>query len=88
MAHDKKLHFIAGLIISGLTGLAVIYLLKNDNLLVFMVSFGMSVLAGTGKEIYDSMNPDRHVADLYDAVYTFAGGLVAAIAVIAISALL
>ena len=34
------------------------------------------IAAAIGKEIYDSRHPDKHTADVWDAVATIAGGAV------------
>ncbi|KJD34533.1 hypothetical protein PK35_01715 [Tamlana nanhaiensis] len=50
---DQKKHFAAGAIISGIT-YPVIYSTTKRKGKAFFISFGASVLAGFGKEIYDS----------------------------------
>ncbi len=62
---DKANHLIYGLIIY------TVILPINIYLAMLMVVF-----AGVGKEVYDHMNRDEHVPDLYDAIYIVVGGLI------------
>lgn len=69
MAHDKKLHFITGLLLSLLVGA------------VWHPVAGLiaSVIAGAAKEIYDSTG--RGTVDALDFVATAAGGLIGFVAI-------
>jgi VanZ family protein len=62
---DKVMHFASGVILYA-------------GLLPFVgSSFALSivVLMAVGKEVYDSYYPDKHTADVWDAVATILGGL-------------
>jgi hypothetical protein len=65
MQHDKALHFIAGVLIFAVGHFASV-----------LIGLGLVVLAAIGKEVYDYINRDKHTPDLWDAVYTIAGGAV------------
>jgi len=65
---DKILHFIVGIfivILSSTFGLNKIF------------SFILVLIAGIGKEIYDSFYPSKHTVESYDAIATIVGGLLA-----------
>ncbi len=87
MAHDKKLHLIAGLAISLVTGILVSLLTKNP-MVIFTSSCLATVVAGAGKEIYDSFYPESHTVDKMDAIATFCGGLIGSTLALAIVSLL
>ena len=60
---DKTLHLLAGSTIAALVWpfgawLAVVAVL----------------VAAVGKEVYDKLHPDKHTADIWDAVATVMGG--------------
>ena len=63
---EKVVHFASGVILYA-------------GLLPFVgSSFALSivVLMAVGKEVYDSYCPDKHTADVWDAVATILGGLI------------
>ncbi len=75
MAPDKRLHFLAGLFISVITGL----------LWGHFVGFALGVAAGVGKEIVDRVLnkiaerkhlPPKHDVDIFDAAFTIFGAAV------------
>ena len=63
IARDKQLHFIAGLII-GLTAIFISW----------YCAYGLVLIAGVGKEVKDEIV--YHGFDVYDLLYTMAGGAV------------
>ena len=63
MAHDKKLHFIAGVVIAIVTG----YLTKD-----VYCGLAWAILAGLAKEVYDLY--DYGDFDLWDLAATCFGG--------------
>jgi uncharacterized protein YfiM (DUF2279 family) len=80
VANDKAEHFIAGVIISGVTRLVV----DETSLKPWQkraVSIGMAVLAGTLKELADSRHPRTHDASVKDAVCTYGGGVVGCVGI-------
>jgi uncharacterized protein YfiM (DUF2279 family) len=50
--------------------------MKHRVLVSTLLGFGMSVLAGAGKEYYDSRHPLNHTADVNDFLATAAGGAI------------
>ena len=64
IAHDKKLHFIAGAVIAGMVG----YFTSP------VTGFVAAALVGLIKELYDMRNPEKHTADVLDFVATLVGG--------------
>lgn len=75
---DKEQHFLAGYCLANVSnGLFQLLLpkdMKHRVLVSTLLGFGMSVLAGAGKEIYDAQNPKTHTADINDFMATAAGG--------------
>ena len=67
MPRDKVYHLVAGLVIGFLGGL-----------LHPLVGLGLAVAAGVGKEVYDKQAGGT--VEVMDAVATFGGGLVGALA--------
>ena len=67
---DKVLHFAAGLLISFFCGI----------ILYPIYGLGLACAAGVGKEVYDWVSVKylnkSHSVDVFDALATFAGGLV------------
>lgn len=61
--HDKALHFIAGILLFAVGNL-------------FSPSLGLflAILYGIGKEVWDSFG--NGTVDVYDALWTFGGGIV------------
>ena len=72
IAHDKKLHFIAGAVIAGMVG----YFTSP------VAGFVAAALVGLIKELYDMRHPARHTADVLDFVATVLGGMVVALILI------
>ena len=68
MAYDKKLHILAGFLISLIIG----YLFNP------IIGLQLSLLAGIGKEIYDYC--DHGGFDVFDMLATWCGGVVGYIA--------
>ena len=64
---DKVLHFIAGIVVAALF-IAAGY--PN-------IASLAAIVVGILKEVYDKKYPDKHTADVYDAVATGAGGIFA-----------
>ncbi len=77
---DKEQHFLAGYCIANISnGLFQLLLpkdMKHRVLVSTLLGFGMSVLAGATKEIYDAQNPKTHTADINDFLATAAGGAI------------
>ena len=70
---DKRKHVLAGTLISvGATKLCQYLIEEDDSLICALTGIGASVLAGIGKELYDSTG--RGNVDVMDAVYTFVPG--------------
>lgn len=65
MQHDKALHFIAGVLVFAV-----------GHFVSVLIGLGLVMLAAIGKEVYDYANRDKHTPDIWDAVYTLAGGAV------------
>lgn len=62
---DKVAHFASGVVLYA-------------GLLPFVgssLALSVVIMAAVAKEIYDSCNPDKHTADMWDAVATTLGGL-------------
>ena len=64
MALDKILHIGAGALIAGLA-----YLVWHN----LLIAFGLGLLAGVAKEVYDYFKPETHTTDVYDVLATAAG---------------
>jgi len=62
---DKKLHFMAGMLVT----MAVSWSSYPIALIVLL-------LVAAGKEIMDSRDPENHTADIWDFIVTLFGGLV------------
>lgn len=77
IAHDKKLHFIAGAVICLVVGLAVCP----------VVGFIAAAVVGMVKELYDTAHPETHTADPIDFLATAMGGAVVALVLIFIERL-
>lgn len=77
IAHDKKLHFIAGAVICLVVGLAVIP----------VAGFIVAAIVGMAKELYDTAHPKTHTADPIDFVATALGGAIVALVLIFIERL-
>jgi len=77
LATDKYMHFTTGYIMSSTT-YAFTYKFTESRQKAFWYSFGVSIAAGIGKELYD-----KHVKktrfDPKDATVTALGGLVGSI---------
>ena len=61
IAYDKKLHFLAGMVI------AIIFTLLADD----VTGFVAGVMAGLGKEVYDYYDYGSY--DYRDSIFTVAG---------------
>ena len=70
---DKKLHFAAGAIASGI-GYEYVYSKTKDKNKAFVAGILTSVLAGTAKETYDSFQPNNKF-DTKDLKATVLGGI-------------
>jgi hypothetical protein len=66
LPQDKANHFIYGLII-----FAVVAIISNA-----MFGLGVCTIAAFAKELYDLQHVDRHTPDIYDAIWTIAGGVI------------
>lgn len=64
---DKILHFVVGFFLSS-----IVYTLTKGNVIS---SLSIALAASIAKELYDYYNPKNQV-DIWDAVATFAGGIV------------
>jgi hypothetical protein len=77
---DKEKHFLVGYGIANVSNGIFQLLLPKDMkhrvLASTLLGFGMSVLAGAGKEIYDARHPLNHTADINDFLATSAGGAI------------
>jgi uncharacterized protein YfiM (DUF2279 family) len=77
---DKEQHFLVGYGIANFSNGVFQLLLPKDMkhrvLVSTLLGFGMSVLAGAGKEYYDSRHPQNHTADVNDFLATAAGGAI------------
>ena len=62
---DKVAHFASGTILYA----ALLPFVGSS------LALSVIVMVAVAKEIYDSCNPDKHTADLWDAVATTLGGL-------------
>jgi hypothetical protein len=75
---DKTRHFLAGYFAGNVTRGALEVLLpakmENKKLITTLLGIGASVLAGVGKEVWDSMG--HGTPDFKDALATSAGGVV------------
>jgi uncharacterized protein YfiM (DUF2279 family) len=82
LGRDKAEHGAAGLVIGGITDLAIsesgLRLTRGQRL---AVSIGMAALAGVLKEVSDSRDPAHHDASVKDATCTIAGGVLGAVVV-------
>jgi len=63
---DKLGHIVAGLFIYAVC-----------HFITPLFGLAMVFLAATGKEIYDYINKDKHTPDVWDAIATLIGGLLA-----------
>jgi len=63
---DKLGHIVAGLFIYSVC-----------HFITPLFGLAMVFLAATGKEIYDYINKDKHTPDVWDAIATLIGGLLA-----------
>lgn len=66
LPHDKALHIIVGVLVY-----AVAHFVNPS------VGMAAVVVAAVGKEVYDYMHKDKHTPDVWDAVATIGGGVVA-----------
>ena len=77
---DKEQHFLVGYGIANVSNGIFQLLLPKDMkhrvLVSTLLGFGMSVLAGAGKEFYDAQHPQSHTADMNDFLATSAGGAI------------
>lgn len=74
IAEDKLQHMVGGAIIAAIV-LGVGYYNHVDFTMYAIIA---SLAVGLAKEyIYDAAHPATHTVDIYDAVATFAGGLIA-----------
>ena len=62
---DKVMHFASGTILYA----ALLPFVGSS------LALSVIVMIAVAKEIYDSCNPDKHTADMWDAVATTLGGL-------------
>jgi len=69
MTEDKIQHFWIGFLLSLL-----------GTVLLPFVTFGFAW--GIGKEVYDRYHPDKHTADIFDAIAAWTGATLALIIVI------
>jgi len=84
---DKQGHFITG----GLLCLIVIslsFLLLGKLPLCCLVGFVMTVLTGIAKEIADSFDRAHHTPDVWDAICTGSGGLLASLLALGVGTLI
>lgn len=63
---DKLLHYTVGTLVCSVSYLVIGY-----------YSMLLVVAVGIGKEVYDYKHKDKHTPDVYDALATILGGLVA-----------
>jgi len=70
---DKKLHFAAGAIASGI-GYEYVYSKTKDKNKAFVAGILTSAIAGTAKETYDSFQPNNKF-DTKDLTATVLGGI-------------
>lgn len=83
LAHDKRLHLLAGINVAQLTILASVFFGLFDTTEFAMMLFfgsGWAAIAGLVKEAWDAANPETHTVDPYDAFTTMCGGPIAAVA--------
>jgi hypothetical protein len=66
LPHDKALHVIVGVL-----AYAAFHFVSP------LVGLVAVAIAAVGKEIYDYMHRDKHTPDVWDAVATMGGGLLA-----------
>jgi hypothetical protein len=67
LKHDKANHLIYGLVIFSVAHL----------ILGLIPAIIACVVAAFGKEIHDYFNQHKNTPDIYDALFTIAGGLIA-----------
>lgn len=68
MPTDKLLHFLAGAVIG----------FSATEMLNWIAGILSVILAAIGKEVYDKYHPN-HTVDIYDAIATVLGGILAII---------
>jgi hypothetical protein len=77
---DKEMHFIVGYelanVSNGIFQLVLPDDMKHRRLVAALLGFGVSALAGAGKEYYDSLHPQNHTVDGKDFIATALGGAV------------
>lgn len=66
LPHDKALHIIVGVLVY-----AVAHFVNPS------VGMAAVVVAAVGKEVYDYMHKDKHTPDVWDAIATIGGGVIA-----------
>lgn len=64
---DKIYHIIAGMLI---------YIVMSTILLSDVIALMTVVLIAVVKELYDAFNPEKHTADVYDALATIIPALI------------
>lgn len=75
---DKENHILAGNLIAVAGTLLGYYGFQLNEKHASIVGFGLAVVAGILKEIYDSKHAGRHTVDMNDAVATSLGGILGA----------
>lgn len=71
---DKSGHFMLGLLAGAIT-VGFVGLLAG-HLIGALAGAAVSIAAGAGKEYLDSLDPQHHTVDKYDAIATIAGGFI------------
>lgn len=82
---DKKLHAIAGAVISTLAGLAlVLYSQVPIALCAFLGTVAAAIIGAAKEYLYDVRYPDKHTVDRNDFIATALGGVAGAIILIVV----
>lgn len=75
MAHDKKLHFIAGFIIALIGS----FIFKGFTSFYPLIGFALGVIAGAAKELIRDYALDKGTPEFQDFLATVGGSIVGAI---------
>jgi hypothetical protein len=78
IARDKKLHFLVGIAIAIVVGLALMWLPTrlNEAPAGFFGVLAAGVAGWLKEKWYDARRPDRHTVDMGDFRWTLKGGFV------------
>lgn len=79
--NDKLQHILIGNIIAATGTLLAYYGFKLTENQAFLVGFGLAIIAGVLKELYDKNHKSSHTPDAHDGYATAAGGLLGALAI-------